>query len=217
MRASFVGYPLAAAVAAAAFLGFGLVATGAAAQESTRKAAPIPAPAPRPAPAPAAPAPRVDTSTEAAALADLAARFATRRAELDERRQALARERERLSAVDRPAGEADIALWRDRHATAERLKRDLQTLRALKGALTSKALKAVSLPKGSAGKGLAPDAGLSRTVIQVNLRKAPESPPSAVLKADTLVVRLATGGGWSLIATPSGIGFVPASQLQREP
>ena len=206
-RPPLIGYSLVVAGGAALFLGVGLWAASAHAQ----KAAPIPAPARE------APAAAVDTAMEAEALERLAAHLAARRSELETRRQALARERERLSAVDRPAGESDLALWRDRHATAERLKRDLQTLRALKGALTSKALKAVSLPKGSAGKGLAPDAGLSRTVIQVNLRKAPEAPPSAVLEADTLVVRLATGGGWSLIATPSGIGFVPASQLGREP
>ena len=213
MKVSSVGSPLAAAVAAAAFLGFGLFAAAAAAQDAARKAAPIPAPAP------AAPAPGVDTSTEAAAFADLAARLATRRAELDGRRQALAREHALISAVDQPAGEEEIALWRERNATGDRLERGLEELRALIRALTPEALRAVSLPEGSTGPALEPDAGLLRTALAVNLREAPTSPPFATLEAGALVARLATdaAGGWSLVATPSGIGFVPASQLREEP
>ena len=159
------------------------------------------------------------TTTEAAALERLAARLAERRAALDARRQALAREQELLSAVDQPASEADLARWRERHATANRLEGDVETLRALVAVLTPEALQAVSLPEADAGPILTPDPGLSRTSIEVNLRPAPQAPPSAVLQAGTLVVRLATdaSSGWALVATSHGIGFVPASQLQREP
>ena len=95
----------------------------------------------------------------------------------------------------------------------------METLRALVAVLTPEALQAVSLPEADAGPILTPDPGLSRTSIEVNLRPAPQAPPSAVLQAGTLVVRLATdaGSGWALVATSHGIGFVPASQLQREP
>ena len=196
MRSSFIKHSFVAAGVAIALLGFVLLATGASAQEAAPQAAPA----------------------EAESLERLAAQLAERRAALDARRQALAREAERLAAVDQPASEAEVALWRDRHETAERLEGDLETLRALVGVLTPEALAAVSLPETSAGRALAPDPGLVRTSLEVNLRAAPEKPPFAVLQAGMLVVRLATAAdGWSLVATPHGIGFVPASQLQREP
>ena len=174
--------------------------------------------APAPAPEPGTPAPPSE-AVEAEALQRLATEFAERRAALNERRQALARERDLLMAVNRPAGDAELARWRDRNATGDRLKRDVETLRGLIEALTPETLAAVSLPEGSAGPALNPEPGLRRTTIEVNVRAAPEKPPFAALKADTLVVYLASdgAGGWSLIATPLGIGFVPASQLRREP
>ena len=185
----------------AAFLCCGILASGVLGQEVAPQAPPS------------------ATTTEAVALERLAARLAERRAALDARRQALAREQELLSAVDQPASEADLARWRERHATANRLEGDVETLRALIGVLTPEALQAVSLPEADTGPVLTPDPGLSRTSIEVNLRPAPQAPPSAVLQAGTLVVRLATdaGSGWALVATSHGIGFVPASQLQREP
>ena len=202
MREEAFGRPFAVACLASVFLAVGLLLpTGASAQKA----------------APAEEAP--DSTVDVAALDALVVRLAARRSELDARRQALAGERARLSAVDEPAGEADLALWRDRAAVGDRLVRDMEALRALRGLLTREALQAVPLPDVGTGLSLAPDPGLSRTTIDANLRAAPEAPPFAVVKADTLVARLATdvGGGWSLVAAPSGIGFVPASQLQREP
>ena len=188
-------------------LGFGLLlATGTAqtvAQESTS--------------AGQTPAPMADTATEAVAVERLAARLAARRSELDARRQDIAREFERLSTIDQPAGEAELALWRDQAAVGDGLERDMEAVRALIGVLQPETLEAVSLPEASTGQTVAPDPGLSRTTIDVNLRAVPGHPPFAVVKADTLVLRLATdAGGWSLVATPSGIGFVPVSQLSRE-
>ena len=163
-------------------------------------------------------APSVDSTTEAT-LGDLAARFAARKSELDARRERIAREHDRLTAVDRPAGEAELSLWRDRTAAVELLERDMEALRALTGSLTAEALKAVSAGESGIGQALAPAPGLWRTAIDANLRNAPGGPPFAVLTAGTIVAQLATdaGGGWSLVAAPSGIGFVPASQLRREP
>ena len=177
------------------------------------------APAPLPAPAVSEDATTPSAGEASEALKRLAAEFAERRAALNERRQALAREHDLLMAVDRPASEEELARWRDLNATGDRLQRDIDALRGLIQVLTPEALQAVSLPDGSAGPPLTPDPGVSRTSIEVNLRAAPEQPPIAALKADTLVVRLANdgAGGWSLVATPQGIGFVPSSQLREEP
>ena len=198
-------------VVGVAVLGFGLVAIKVSAQEV--------APAPLPAPVSEESTPTSEAVQTSEALKRLAAEFAERRAALNERRQALAREHDLLMSVDRPASEADLARWRDRNATGDRMQRDIDTLRGLIKVLTPEALQAVSLPEGSAGPALTPDPGLSRTTIEVNLRAAPEKPPIAALKAETLVVRLANdgAGGWSLVATPQGIGFVPSSQLRQEP
>ncbi|MDE0206080.1 MAG: hypothetical protein OXP66_08630 [Candidatus Tectomicrobia bacterium] len=193
-------------------LAIGPVVTNVSAQEV--------APAPLPAPAiseEAASPPSGDEMSEKLRL--LAAEFAERRAALNQRRQALARERDLLMAIDRPAGEEDLARWRDLNSAGDRLQRDIDTLRGLIGVLTPEALQDVSLPDGSAGLALTPDPGVTRTSIEVNLRAAPKHPPFAALKADTLVVRLANDGdgGWSLVATSQGIGFVPSSQLRKEP
>ena len=221
MKGASRGWSFVVAGLAAACFGVGLLAAGVSAQDVGLEAAPVPAPAPEsvPLPVPEMPTSTVDTAAEAASLERLAAHLATRRAELDARRQALAGERDLLSAVDRPAGDAEIALWRERGTTGDLLQRDMKALRGLLGALTPEALQSVSLPEGSTGPTLVPDPGLSRTAIEVNLRAVPEAPPFAAVKAGTLVVRLATetAGGWSLVATPNGIGFVPTSHLRREP
>ena len=197
-----------AASLALGFLGIGLLlTTGAHAQNAL----------PALEPAGEAAAPSVDSTTEAK-LRDLAARFVARRSELDARRERIAREHDRLTAVDRPAGDAVLSLWRDRTAAVGLLERDMEDLRALVGSLTAEALKAVSAGKSVSAQALAPAPGLWRTAIDANLRHAPGGPPFAVLKAGTIVAQLATdsGGGWSLVAAPFGIGFVPASQLRRE-
>ncbi len=195
---------------ASVFLGFGLLlVTGAAAQKVASEVSPDGQMS----------APTVDSATQAAALERLAGRLAARRSELDARRQAIASEFDRLSATVRPAGEAELALWRNRAGAADRLERDMATMRALLGRLTPETLQAFSMPEAATEQPFMPDPGLSRTAIEVNLRATPGHPPFAVVKADTLVARLATdaAGGWSLVAAPSGIGFVPASQLRREP
>ncbi|MCY4515178.1 MAG: hypothetical protein OXC69_08625 [Candidatus Tectomicrobia bacterium] len=163
--------------------------------------------------------PTEEVAAHATFLKRLADRFAERRAGLDRRRQALAREQDLLSTVDQPADKAALALWRQRETMANHLERDLVNLRTLIAALSPEALQAVPLPDGGTGQVLTPDAGLSRTNIDVNLRSVPQAPPFAVLKAGTLVARLATdaGRGWSLVATSQGIGFAPLSQLRREP
>ena len=208
MRLSILGWPSVGVV----ILAISLVVTSISAQEV--------APAPLPAPAISEDATTTPSSGETSeALKRLAAEFAERRAALNERRQALARERDLLMAMDRPASEEELARWRDLNVTGDRLQRDIDTLRGLIEVLTPEALQVVSLPDGSAGPPLTPDPGVSRTSIEVNLRAAPEQPPIAALKADTLVVRLANDGadGWSLVATSQGIGFVPSSQLRKEP
>ena len=204
MKGKAGGYAFTAKRLVPVLLGFGLLlATGAAAQNAAPERLPTG---------------QAVAATEAVSLELLAARLAARRSELDARRQRIAREIDRLSAIDSAAGEVELALWRDRAAVADRLERDIEAVRALIGALTPKTLQAVSPTEASTGTTLAPDPALLRTTIDVNLRAAPGIPPFAVAKTDTLVVQLATDvGGWSLVATPSGIGFVPVSQLRREP
>ena len=193
-------------------LAFGFVATNLAAQEVT--------PPPLPAPGVSEAVTKTPSAGETwEALKRLAADFAERRAVLSERRRALEREHDLLEAVDRPASEEQLARWRHLNAIGERLQREIDTLRGLIEVLTPEALQTVSLPGRSAGPRLTPSAGVLRTSIEVNLRVGPEQPPIAALKADTLVVRLANdgAGGWSLVATSHGIGFVPSSQLRKEP
>ena len=194
-----------------AIVAIGFMATSLPAQE----AAPAPLPAPGVSEA-VTKAPSAGETSEA--LKRLAADFAERRAVLDERRRALAREHDLLMATDLPASEEQLSRWRDLNSIGDRLQRDIDTLRGLIEVLTPESLQAVSLP-GRAGPRLTPNTGVLRTSIEVNLRPAPEQPPIAALKADTLVVRLADDGAgtWSLVATPQGIGFVPSSQLRKEP
>lgn len=195
---------------ASMFLGFGLLlATGGAAQTVATEALPDGQMT----------SPTDDIAKRAAEIERLATHLAARRSELDARRKAIANEYERLSATDQPARETELALWRDRAGAGDRLERDIETMRALIGQLTPQSLQAFSMAGAATGRAFVPDPGVSRTAIDVNLRAVPGHPPFAVVKADTLVVRLATDavGGWSLVTAPSGVGFVPASQLRREP
>ena len=154
------------------------------------------------------------------ALNQLSSDFAVRRSKLDERRQALQRQRERLVATDLPATEADLGLWRIRQSTSERLGREIQALRALTDALNPRTIQATLIRlKKDAGAPLMPDLGLSLTGTEVNLRNKPEDEAFQVLKEGTLVARLliTSPGGWNVVATPLGIGFVPNSQLRHWP
>lgn len=164
-------------------------------------------------------APTADNAMKTAVLERLARHLEERRTELDARRQAIANEFDRLSATDRPADEPELTLWREHAGEAERLERDIETMLALLGMLTPETLQAFSMPEVATGHPFVPDTQLSRTAIDVNLRAVPGGPPFAVVKSDRLVVRLVTdtADNWSLVASPSGIGFIPASQLRREP
>lgn len=187
---------------AVAFVVGALAATGAAGQE----------PASDPAPADA-----VDEA-EAGALDELARMLDMRRAALDARRSELARERALLSAVDRAAGAEELARWRERNTTAQRLVDEADALEALAAILTPEALAAATPADGSAAGVLTPDPRLARTRLPVNLRDAPGGDTVAVLKANAAVAHLAAGAdGWSIVATAVGIGFAPTSQLRREP
>ena len=137
---------------------------------------------------------------------------------LDRRREELASERARLLAVDRPADEADIMLWRKCHARGVALEKDVEVLQALATSLTSEALEQVPIPETIVAGAFKPDVGWARTKLQVALRSAPESAQKGMqaLEVDTLVARLASDGGWSVVATALGIGFVPSSQLRNE-
>ena len=166
----------------------------------------------------AAPAsPVAGTGFEAERLDRLASRLAERRSALDRRREALARERARLLAVDRPAGPADIELWRDCTTRGNALEKDLKVLHALATVLTPEVLGQVPTPETSVAGAFKTDVGWARTRLQVALRNAPDGAQGMeTLEAGTLVARLASGGDWSVVATAFGIGFVPSSQLQGE-
>lgn len=208
---------LAAWAAAAALVCGALAAVGAAAQEPAPELVLTPAPEPALAPAPSA-ADAATAEAEARALDELAVTLAERRAALDARRRELARERALITAVGRPASVEEVAFWRERNKTAERLGGEVAALEAIAETLTPGALAAVSLPEGGTVGVLTPDPGLARTRLQVNLRNSPDGDRMAVLEADALVVHLATDAdGWSVVATMFGIGFAPASQLRREP
>ena len=197
---------------AAALVGFSFLAMSVAAQEDAPKASPVN----EPTPLGNAEAVVKDVSEQAGALSGLAEGLARRRAALDARRHALARERDLMALIDLPAGEAELVLWRERNAFGERLRRDIEALQAIQRLLAPEALQSVSLPNGTSGNDFTPDTGLSRASIEVNLRAGPEESPFVSLTANTIVVRLVTdaGNGWSLVASPSGIGFVPNSQLK---
>ena len=169
--------------------------------------------------APASPvAPVAGAGSEAERLDRLASRLAERRSALDRRREALARERARLLAVERPASEADIELWRDCTARGSALEKDVNVLQALATVLTPEALEQVPTPETSVAGAFKTDVGWARTKLQVALRSAPDGAQEGMetLEAGTLVARLASGGDWSVVATAFGIGFVPSSQLQGE-
>ena len=172
------------------------------------------------APCAAAPAPPTGIAAPASPVAGTgseAERLAERRSALDRRREALARERARLLAVDRPAGPADIELWRDCTTRGNALEKDLKVLQALATVLTPEVLGQVPTPETSVAGAFKTDVGWARARLQVALRNAPDGTQGMeTLEAGDLVVRLASGGAWSVIATAFGIGFVPSSQLQGE-
>ena len=162
-------------------------------------------------------APVAGAGSEAERLDRLAARLSEQRSVLDRRRKALARERARLLAVDRPAGDADIKLWGDCATRGNALEKDVNVLQALATVLTAEALEQVPTPETSLAGAFKTDVGWARTRLQVALRSAPDSAQEGkVLEAGTLVARLVSGGDWSVVATAFGIGFVPSSQLQSE-
>lgn len=192
---------------------FGALVAAASAQDVVPCAA-VPVP-----PASASPvAPDAGAGSEAERLDRLASRLAKRRSALDRRREALARERARLLAVDQPAGEADIELWRDCSTRGKALEKDVNVLQALATVLTAEALEQVPTPETSVSGAFKTDVGWARTRLQVALRRAPDGEQEGMetLEAGTLVARLASGGDWSIVATAFGIGFVPSSQLQGE-
>lgn len=196
---------------------FGALVAAASAQEVVPCAA-APAP-PTGITAPASPvAPAAGAGSEAERLDRLASWLAERRSALDLRREAIARERARLLAVDQPAGEADIELWRDCSTRGEALEKDVNVLQALATVLTAEALEQVPTPETSVAGAFKTDVGWARTRLQVVLRSTPDGAQEGMetLEAGTLVARLASGGDWSVVATASGIGFVPSSQLQGE-
>ena len=198
---------------AALLVGLSFLGATVAAQEEAPNAAQVAEPEPQ---VGKGGAPGTEVAEQAGALNRLAEGLARRRAELDSRRRALARDRDLIALVDLPAGEAELALWRERNATIERLRRDIEALQAIQRLLTPEALQSVSRPTGHTENAFRPDIGLSRASIEVNLRVAPKEPPFVSLIADTIVARLVTdtGSGWSLVVSPSGIGFVPKSQLE---
>ena len=195
---------------------FGALAAAASAQDAAPCAA-APAP-PTGIATPASPeAPVAGAGSEAERLDRLASRLAERRSALDRRRETLARERARLLAVDRPAGPADIELWRDCSTRGNALEKDVKVLQALATVLTPEALEQVPTPETSVAGAFKTDVGWARARLQVALRNAPDGTQGMeTLEAGDLVVRLASGGAWSVIATAFGIGFVPSSQLQGE-
>lgn len=210
-------YPVRLAIFNWAPVGVLVLAIGSATLDvSAQEVAPAPLPAP-PVSDELKTIPDADETSEA--LKRLAAAFAERRAALSKRRQALARQHDLLEAIDRPASEEEIARWRGLNATGDRLERDIDTLRGLLQLLTPESLLEVTLQQGSEASPLRPDPDVLRTSIEVNLRAAPQQPPIARLKAGTLVVQLANDGAgrWSLVATTQGIGFVPSSQLRKDP
>lgn len=199
-----------------AVFGFGVPAAGAAAQDIDPCAA---ASADRQIEIAAAASPGTPDAaagSEAGRLDRLAARLAERRSALDRRRKALELARAHLREVDRPAGQADINRWRDCGTRSDALKEDVGVLQALTDVLTPEALGQVSA-SGTNGVGVfKPDVGWARTGLQVALRSAPDIAQEGVhaLEEGVLVVRLADGGDWSVVATAFGIGFVPSSQLR---
>ena len=197
---------------------FGVPAAGATAQDIDPCAA---ASADRPIEiaAPASPGTsNAAAGSEAELLDRLAARLAERRSALDRRRKALELARAHLREVDRPAGRADIDRWRDCRTRSDALRKDVGVLQALTGVLTPEALERVSASETDGVGVFRPDVGWARTRLQVALRGAPDITREGMhaLEEGALVVRLAGGGGWSVVATAFGIGFVPSSQLRSE-
>ena len=201
-----------------AVFSFGVLASAVSAQDVAPCASAPAAPPPGVA-APASPvAPVPGAGSEAERLDRLAARLAERRSVLDQRREKLARERDRLLAVDRPASDMDIKLWSDCATRGSALEMDVKVLQKLTTVLSLEALEHVSAPETNVASAFKADVGWARTRLQVALRSAPDNAQEGMktLEEGILVVRLASGEAWSVVATVYGIGFVPSSQLQSE-
>ena len=188
-----------------------LLAMTATAQEVTRRPATDP---PREESAPAS-----DKGAEADWLRVLAQDFASRRAALDERRQALERYLDRLSAVDQAATGVDYAMLRQRIAQADVLATDVEDLYTLIDALHR--VVDGELPEPASGSSLAlePAPAVSRARIDVHLLGSPDGSRIAIVNSDSLVLRLATdrSSGWALVAASPGLGFIRDLHLRREP
>ncbi len=201
----------------AAFLLVGIAVPVAQAQQAAPTPAAIPALAPAAAPAPTSvPAPRVDLAGEAAALQALSQQFQTRRSELEVRRRALMEERTRISSLDRPASDEQVALWHERDAMGQRLKQRVAMLEGLVAALTPQSLQAISAPGDKKYEFFTTDVGLKSTALEVSLRDMPDGPVVIVLPQDSLVVQVAadSSGSWSVVVASGGAGYVPTSMLK---
>ena len=159
--------------------------------------------------------PAADLQVEQEALERLAAQLAEQRKSLDERRRELNRERQLLLAGDRPADKAQLDIWFKRERMAKSLESDIDTLKRLKTVIASEALARVRRPRMQQAIAFVPSPGLARANLAVNLRDAPDGERIRVLQSDELVIRLASGGGWSVVATTDGIAFVPTAQLKQ--
>ena len=196
---------------AAALLSLGSVGLTAAAQEVNKTASPD---SPREGPTPAK-----ITGTEADSLRVLAEHLARERSDLDARRKILARYRDRLPVIDRPAAGADFSALQQRIERTTALTRDVEDLESLIRMLTRQALGDLDKPSSESGLSLEPAPAVARARIDVSVRPDPDGSPIGLIGAGTLVIRLATDGnsGWDLVATKVGFGFVPGSQLRPEP
>ncbi len=159
--------------------------------------------------------PAADLQVQKEALERLAAQLAEQWKSLDERRRELNRERLLLLAGDRPADKAQLDIWFKRERVAKSLESDIDSLKRLKTVIASGALARVRRPRMQQAIAFVPSPGLARANLAVNLRDAPDGERIRVLQSDELVIRLASGGGWSVVATTDGIAFVPTSQLKQ--
>ena len=182
------------------------------------------APATQSAPAPTqiAPTPTqpiAEAGPDRATLEALRAHLEQRRLELNQEREDLAKQRANFEAVDVAAEPALIATWRAIEDDSRALDNRTRLLDLLAERLTAEALQAVALPQFADGQLIVPQ---ERKLVWIrsaaNLRHGPtgEGQPFKVLDKSTPVVIVAhhAAGSWSLVASPSGFGFVLSGQLQ---
>ena len=171
---------------------------------------------PEPAPTPTHPSPKV--GPDRATLQALREHLDLRRLELDQEREALSELRVSLEAVDIVAEPEAIATWRAVEDDSRARENRNHLLSLLAQELTAEALQAVALPQLAEGQLIAPqERKLVWTRLAANLRRGPagDGEPLKVLEKSTPVVIVAhhAAGGWSLVASPFGFGFVLHSQL----